>query len=702
MSKVLWGGLAALVVTGSLLYADHLIGRHRAVELDERPGAYQAPRRVLARIQSDLERVALGGFIAPLPLTEPRDPLERVVVAYDAFLRGRITLFRDEVAAVRSEVGRRLGRDITAEPANGPLLPTMIQALRQTEAVLAPASAAAVLALPCPTLIGRVADFAAAARMLGEAAGPLTSCPLGDVDRLDFVRQEKLAHDPKALAAAYVPPPPPPEPDYGERLPSPPWNRDGAIRYMGDNSDAAEPALRMAALDSLVGKLDLALFLHALRDQTPVRDDDIRALVASVDRASLAKATPDMLRFAGSPLPYDGTDVSLLPSLRLAAFTRVADIPSGSNYLYPYVIPCAVWQRRPGLGEAIGGLAVPPTEADGTVRLSLPLLGCLVGRGRVAGFPEADFAAFLNAAVSAEGGKANAPAKRPRYPLAATEMERMGRIVFNPAALLAEPAPTQVVPFQTWAYSTLANHAAARSLIPLFERSRASLAVWFRAKGLGEAEAMEAANRALFHSAIGADCGEAAPPASVRTLVMDGAAPDAITAQLAAPPADLKPLNDCAAWTPFDPLLLVAVGNPAALPLLWDAAEGISPEADFEGVRSIRRVNFRNGTGKTALMAAAEADQPESIRFLLEHGARIEADTWQPQVKDHDGRTALMVGAANASLATIRQLLAAGGDPRHADSSGQRALHYLLGAATGIPNPRLSPAERLEAAKLLW
>ena len=698
MARTAWAIAAAIAASVILVFADDIARRRPVVEIDERPGAYQAPRRVLARIQSDLERVGAGGFLRPLPLGEPRDPLEQVVQAYDAFLRGRVPLLRDHVAAIRAEAITRLGRDQPSIAANTPPLVALIRAMRLASAALS-IDPSQTLRLPCSTVIGRAAAFTEAATALGEADGPLTSCPV--IAGTDFATQERLARDPARLAEAFRPAPPPPAPDFGERFPSPPWSRDAALRYMGDNPDAAEPALRMAALDDLVGKLDLALFLHAFREPGPERDSEIRSLMATIDRAAQAKATDQMRRRAGDPRPYDGSDESLVPSLLLAGYTEVASLASGAE-LYPYPIPCAVWQHRPGLEAALGG-GIAVTPEDGQVNFRPPIAGCLISRGRVAGFPEADFAAFLN--IAGEGAGTGNRAKTPRYPLRLVDTERMAQILYRPRDLLAAPPPTQDLPFRTWSYATLGHRDTFLRLQPLFERAKTSLIVWFKTKGLDETEAAEAATRALVQSAYGADCGGAMPPASIRKMVMDGAAAETLARQLVQPTGDLTPFAECAKETPFDPLVLVAVGNPAALPLLWDAAATASAESDPEGLGAVRRVNTRNAFGKTALMAAAEADQLESVRFLLDHGARVNADTWQTggsKTMDRDFRTALMYAAANASLPVIKALLAAGADPRQTDSAGLRPIHYLLGAGLGAPNPRLSPADRTAPARLLF
>ncbi len=750
--RTVWSlGLAVLAFTAILLFTDYLFLKRLIVELDERPAASQSARRVLARIQADLERGAVGRSSWPLPVGSKRDPLERLVDAQDAFLKGRQRLFADHVAAVRAEAVQRLAHqdevirgqrnkvdldkvvsplsyaEALAEPPHAPPLLALVLAMRLADAVLILEDAEASprqmrydlkarrniwpqttlsdgvwLRLPCPVVRGRSRAFEAVAARLDELAGPLLSCPLPDFMERDFARMDVLAKHPADFAVHAVPGAAAVS-AWDQRPPSPPWDDVAAIRFMDINPDGAEPPLRLASMSRGAGKVDLALFLHAFRDQNPSRDEDIRSLMAAIDRVALSKASPVMLRFSGDPVPYDGSDASLIPSLRLASFTGTAEIVSGA-YRYPYAIPCAVLTRHPALAAA-GVYASQPTEDDGTVELRPAVSGCLVGRGRVEGFPEADFAAFLLATAAADGGGSFSRGKMPRYPLPYSDMDKMKAILFEPRSVLDWPQPVMAVPYQTWAYASLGNHAIAGQLRVLFDRAKTSLAIYFRSKGLGDGEAILAAERALFSTAHGANCGNGPPPQSLRRALIEGGSLEAVAAALNDTSAEaLKPFAECARTAPFDPLLHVAVGH-SALPLLWAAAGSLSPEADREGVRQIRDVNLRNHFGKTPLMVAAQADQPEAARFLLEKGARVNADTWQsvkPRSLAHDSRTALMYAASNGSAEMIRLLLDAGADRFQADSKGRRALDYLLGYGPLPVNSVLSLAERSEMARLLY
>jgi hypothetical protein len=679
-------GLAALLISAILLGIDLRLQHRHHLAVDERPGAYQAPMRVMARIQSDLERLAADRPRAALPRGADRDGLERLVDGLDALLGGRRLEAVDHLAIVRAEAVRRLGLDGTDLAARLRPIPDkpwidFARTMRLADAALLAEQAEAW---------GRRADYDLVARKsrqprargdrLLDDAGLMVPC------RLDARFGKELAAakaDLNDLAGTLLscpptdPPPPVPAPVFTTRPPAPPWDRDAAIRHMADNADAAEAVLRLAMLEGgAVAKLDFALFLAAFHEPGTARDEEIRALMAAVDRASLAAGA------TGQPAAFDGTDASLLPSLRLAVASHVADIASGRTF-YPYAVPCAVAQRHPAL------------VGDGAIS------GCLIGRGRLDGFPEAELAAFVLASAKADGGDYALRAKMPRWPLASGSLDLVAAIQTAPARLLALPAPTMDLPYRTWSYATLGNRATAGRIQSLAVAAYQALVPSFVARGLDQAQAEAAAGRALFALALGSSCGEGMPPPSLRRLVMDKAPIEEIQAILNQPvvPESLQPFTDCARFAPFDPLSHVAAAYPAVLETLWTAAAQASPEADPEGLRSMRQVNGRNHFGKTPLMAAAEAGELDAVRFWLSKGAEVNADSWQSQKRPtlaHDSRTALIYAAANAPLPVIKALVAAGADIMMADTKGWRAVHYLAA------NANLSPEDRAKAAKLLY
>lgn len=74
-------------------------------------------------------------------------------------------------------------------------------------------------------------------------------------------------------------------------------------------------------------------------------------------------------------------------------------------------------------------------------------------------------------------------------------------------------------------------------------------------------------------------------------------------------------------------------------------------------------VDEPNRWGRTALMAAAEQDQADSVRLLLDRGANVHSRTRMDASAgqaDQDGRTALLLAARHAGPDVIDQLVAAG------------------------------------------
>lgn len=93
-------------------------------------------------------------------------------------------------------------------------------------------------------------------------------------------------------------------------------------------------------------------------------------------------------------------------------------------------------------------------------------------------------------------------------------------------------------------------------------------------------------------------------------------------------------------------------GHPQNLRLLLD--RGMDP-------------NVRDDEGRTALMRAARKSKADCVRVLLEHGA-------DPNLSDPDGETALMYAAGKANLDQVEALLETGADASARNPSKQTAL----------------------------
>jgi len=732
---------------------------------DAREHAYDEPRRVLARIQGDLERVAAGKPRDPFPSEAERHPLEAFVSAYQAFLTSDLTA-REKIDAVAADAKKRLEEAVSAakkeagddgkslykrelestdaylrlvsaaaedktEGAAG-LMIRLAATLRLVDAALLAASKEPFynitydyftriegsvltnlerwrdeifLRLPCRTVAGRRAEMEAAHKRLEKAAGPLSSCPTPSKREADFEWMERFVKDPAALAAEAIPkkeePRPSAESSPDPEAPKPPWSRDAAIIFMGDNPNEAEKPLEAGAKKDTVGKLDYVLFLHTFRPASKARDDKIKRLIGEIEAASkkAAKAQGDEFLMEESALErraYDGTDESLLGLLRLASSTGAANTTSAF-----YAIPCAVMIARPKLVDATEPLF------GGNRDNFVPRSGCSWGRGFVRGFPDAEVSAWRNASDQADGNFYMNHGGTARFALGAAQNVVEETMRANPRHFVEKGTPKMAMPYETWSYMNPENRTVYLKLARLAGAAKEKLVAHYKTRGFSEKEANDAALNGLSDVVWGSACGGAAPPRSVRKLVVDGAPAAEIRAFFQAgehkDPARLAPFLECAKAGAMDPLAHVAVLNPGALQVLWEQTNALVAE-DPQKLDLVFEANAPNAFGKTPLMAAAQQDQIESARFLLDHGASPFATTLAPPSTrlGHDARTALMYAAARGSLAMIKLLLDAGIDKYAADTKGRIALHYLLGHGPVAANPKLSGAELAEAVKLLY
>lgn len=462
---------------------------------------------------------------------------------------------------------------------------------------------------------------------------------------------------------------------------------------MGDDPDAAEPALKAAKLKDLVGVVDYALFLHAFRPPSPERDKIIRELMEGVDKAS-KKAKDSVIGAVGPLRPYDGTDESLIPSLRAASGSGTVNTQSAF-----YAIPCAVLLARPAL------LVATEPMFGGNRDNFTPRSGCRWGRGQARGFPDAAIQAYVKASEEADGHFLDYHGGTMVYALGSARALGREAIRVNPRSLLQGDAPPMDEPYQAWSYISLSARETYLRILPLARVLRDRLATYFTSRGLSADEAARAAHRALFTTVFGASCGGAPPPRTLRKLLLDRAPAEEVRAFLAAGEQRdrerLEAQAKCGA--PRDPLMHVAVADAPALPVLWEMARSLDP-AEAHDLDLVIDVDARNELGKTPLMTAAQADEVASARWLIEHGAHVDFDTMSTGMTwlMSDGRTALMYAAARGSLEMIRLLVEAGADTHRADTKGVTALGYLLGQGPMGPNPRLTAAQRADAVRLLW
>src|SRR4051812_46593973 len=127
--------------------------------------------------------------------------------------------------------------------------------------------------------------------------------------------------------------------------------------------------------------------------------------------------------------------------------------------------------------------------------------------------------------------------------------------------------------------------------------------------------------------------------------------------------------------------LMILLILAAALPIVaiaqtpqtrfWDASIAGDTVALASALKEGAKVDSldvrRSSNGRRALNWAAINNRVDAIRFLLAHGAPIEAT-------NHTGFTALHHAAEAGSVDATRVLLAAGADPKHTNLEGETPL----------------------------
>jgi F0F1-type ATP synthase membrane subunit c/vacuolar-type H+-ATPase subunit K len=425
-------------------------------------------------------------------------------------------------------------------------------------------------------------------------------------------------------------------------------------------------------------KIGLAMVLRLASADPGRHESEIKQLLAAV-----AADTDGDMQPVDLSAGYDGSLESLVPFIQAAAG--------------PVNLPCGLFERYPPLIKVLAGYFYSSRDN------SLPRAEC-----SQADYPiPASVDAFEEAVSAYDGGAFDRCTGTMRSGYArASIMASVERQVLPRALLhdtltgdeMPEWARLDRFPLQRWSYQGAWNRAAYLRLREQFTKARLDLAGYYRRRfGLAEDESLQAAHIGLW---LGLEVWtwQVQPvPSPLAVAIMDEAASPA----LAEPLAKGEPLDKLP-----EPALSLAVARPEAIgPLLAAHAD----------------VNAKNAFGKTPLMTAAQFDQIESVRQLLQAGADVNATTHAPKdiagnspkvANDpssgcgdyaiaHGSRSALMYAAANASSDVIKALLAAGADITKRDSQGLTALDYLLGKGPVPANPRLMGAELSAATELL-
>jgi hypothetical protein len=247
-----------------------------------------------------------------------------------------------------------------------------------------------------------------------------------------------------------------------------------------------------------------------------------------------------------------------------------------------------------------------------------------------------------------------------------------------------------------------------KSVAKVYENVLTPLATYYRQQGVPAGQASSLARHNLAEVGLGSECGGVAPKRSLRKLVMEGASLPTIRQFLDSPlakdPTTIEPYQQCARQTGDDspdPMALVAVASPEVFTYLLSVAGHLDAHQQ-EAMDLEMGVDVGNAIDKTPLMAAAQFDFVATARMLLAKGAKVNEVT-DGEALYEGFRTPLMYAAQSGSLEMIKLLLSAGADRWQADGAGRTALDYLVGTGPSrAANPRLSPPDLAEAARLLY
>lgn len=679
------------------------------------------PRGLMVIIQSNLDRVSAGQPIWPAPKGVVPDARLQLVDAYAAFLRGDfkdmdMSIEKAEQAANGAPAGfaapgqkaadwkatnAAFSKSYAAAARDPSPLIRLYAALRDVDGSLFSALGnpfdrtadgmrgtpspldGTWMRLPCRTVVGRVPQFVADADALMSLGGPVLDCPADGP--VDYAKDETLALHPGKLSPhATLPPSTNRAAASTTPAPPPPNSREAAIGEIDTHPQQAAPILEHYSHVDARGELDYVLFLHSFEPRTPARDTTIRNLQS--DLYKKAMASPDKVN--DFPLtPYDGSDDSLLNIVRLVSETGMTDSAD-------YDIPCPFLIARPALVAATQ--AYYYSNRDNF----MPRSGCAESDFTRMGFPTGAVMAFEAASTQADGHFIDSFQGSMVYGFGAAQNSTNQQMRLNPRFFLnpspppfGYPAPGFDYPYQVWGYTGLNNYVVSQRIRKLYLAAHDQLTAYYRKHmRLGRADSAQAAKAALFLATFGGDCGGGVPAASLRRRLLEHAPPNEVGQLLKHGTARAPEIDACANYAGMDPLLLIAVADPAAFPLV------MQHEPD---------INERNAIGKTALMEAAQFGQAGIVDLLLQQHALVNATTWGKQdgfapLLSDDARTALMYAAANGSLGLIKALLDAGADPQQADTKGHRAIDYLLGYGPTPPNSHLSAGQRRQAAQWLF
>lgn len=439
------------------------------------------------------------------------------------------------------------------------------------------------------------------------------------------------------------------------------------LRSLDDPDDAIT---QLRGLDTPEAKAALGLLLQIhKRGEDPLDEDKAEQVAA---RDELLRLFPDRL----------DQDQILFPPENYTALGALIEHVS-NTFLRTY--PCALAVRYPALIEMTinsefdypsGRWPVPDCDLSGEHAL-----------------PKSVWTFFDLASGPSQGAASHS--FRGWYAAIRVQAEEFQELVIHlaPALMGKRDYVTRAedwLPYEAWSYLSLDNRQSFDRIVPAFRQALDDLARHYTAKfGIPASQARTLARRAL---AVRVYDGNPVQPerTGLRHLIMSKA-PTADIAAFLAPfdaladvPAMKFDPNVTASGGAPDPVVLVAVGRPDVMRLL------LAKRAD---------PNLANRFGKTAAMAAAQANDISSLRAVLAGGARVHARL--DGDLEYNARTALHYAAASGGIAAIRLLIEAGADKHQPDSKGLRPINYLVGDGPVPRNRVLSDADYRTAVELL-
>lgn len=444
-------------------------------------------------------------------------------------------------------------------------------------------------------------------------------------------------------------------------------------------------------------KLYLAMLLHWEKSELRIPDGEIADLLAEAHEEAVrrkpslsAQHTGYREQLLGRLTPYDGTTPSLINHLRHRA--------SGPAF---FQVPCRFFLRNPEIG------VLAQSVSKDRHRRGAVSVACEEHLKTRLSHVFEIFAQHHPVNNVPCGGTIHRDIR-------AGQRETKAMLLYSPQDLRwykqnpQPPGPTlRATSLYAWALQGRWNFQAYQHLEVLFSRAVEELVAYLvETFDLQATRAQQIARLGLLSQLRGARLGPPAPPIDpVRAAVLEGREvdPDALAAY-----AEPKVVSDQSPWRPLsghpEPLLFLAVDRPDVVQLLLD--QGFEPD-------------IRNRFGKTALMAAAQVGNLDSLRRLLAAGASVNARTLPPEripgngtdetfglicgpyAIKHGRRTALMYAATEASRKIIETLLAAGANPAARDSLGKGAADYLTGQGPTAANTNMTSAERDALAQRL-